>query len=807
MRTALLFACLLSAAGADAATITGGDYAGADLLPVNGDVLSGTFLNVRLFQLPSGTTVFAAAGAPLTIYAATIAVAGTLDASGRGQFGGSGGPAAGAGSPGFGGSATGGGGGAAGLAPKGGGGGAYGGAGGVGAGAGGGAGGAVYDSTGVFTSPISADDIFQGSGGAGGGGGSQSPGGSGANGGGSVYLEGSSITVTGAILVQGATAAATVASGFGTNPGAGGGGSGGGLLLRATGALTMTQALLNANGGNGGSAVDPVNSNTVDPGGGGGGGRIKVFARSAALTSVTFSTAAGSPGGSGGTGAIDPTPAAGAVGTVSFGVIASSPTGFAAAAVYVTSISWSWNAAPSFGDAPAASRAYRIFPATATAPLTAPEMTASSLTPGATVSGLTPNTTYFRFATAYSDWGDSLPSNSVSTHTLASAPAAVAFTASSPTSLTLGWTAGTPANPSYTLYEVQSALDSGFTAGLQDGFVAALSSSPVGLVPNTTYYLRARAVNLDGVPTDYAAAPAAATLALAPAAAAFGPVGVTSAAFSWSGGANPADTQYAAEVSSDNFFSLTGSSATLSTSATFFGLTPGIQYFFRAKALNRAGVASAYSAVISTRAGVLTDVSPPSAPGTPAADRAFSYDGTVRFGWSPALSSVGILDYELLIGSFPGGNDVFNGTVAVASYTAAGLATGKTYYAQVRARSNAGAVGPFSSVSVGVPVFVTAQAAPIPKPYAWPNPFNPAAGPVQIGFFLDAPADVVLRVYTLNGRLLRETSAHFGSAGNQVASWDGADGSGRRAAPGGYVVVLKHAGAADAQRVKVAVLY
>src|SRR5437763_902974 len=74
-----------------AVTITGGDYAGGNLIPNNGDVLSGTFLNVGLFQVPTGNTAFVAAGVTLIVYASTISINGTLDGSGRGQSGGSGG--------------------------------------------------------------------------------------------------------------------------------------------------------------------------------------------------------------------------------------------------------------------------------------------------------------------------------------------------------------------------------------------------------------------------------------------------------------------------------------------------------------------------------------------------------------------------------------------------------------------------------------------------------------------------------------------------------------------------------------------
>jgi hypothetical protein len=300
-----------------------------------------------------------------------------------------------------------------------------------------------------------------------------------------------------------------------------------------------------------------------------------------------------------------------------------------------------------------------------------------------------------------------------------------------------------------------------------------------------------------------------ASLAAAPASPVVGPVYVTSAAFTWSAGANPAGTMFSAEVSSDNFFSLIASSATLGSSATFFGLTPGDQYFFRARAINANSVPSAYSASVSTRAGNLADTSPPSAPGSPSPDRQFSYDGTVFFTWTPASSAVGILDYELLLGSSPGGNDLFNGRVGVSSYTATGVPTGRSVFAQVRARSNAGVVGPFSGVSAGVPVFLPAQEAHIPKPRAWPNPFNPSQGPVQVGFFLEEPAEVTMRIFTLQGRLLREVTQSFAAAGNQIGSWDGSGSSGGRVAPGGYLVEVRkrYASRTDSQRVKIAVVY
>ena len=806
------------AAPLHATTIYGSDYHGGDLTTNNNDILLGTFTNVGLFSVGPGVRVTVAPTVPLVIYAATVSISGILDGTGRGESGGLSGPVSGAGSAGLSGGPAGAGGATGGAAAKGAGAGAGYAAGGSGAGdsgggagaAGGTCGAAGCGSTGTLTIPLSSDDIFPGSGGGGGGGGSSLQGGTGSSGGAAVYLEAASMTVSGTILVSGDTAT-PVAAGAATYPGAGGGGGGGTLLLRITGTLQLADgARLSANGGGGGN-VDTVGGGQLEPGGGGGGGLLKIFSKSMTFGSVILSTAAGPAGSKDAafTGTVDAAipPQPGETGKVSFGVIASSPTGFAAQAVYVTSISWAWNATASFGDGPATSY-YRIFPATVTAPYPAPEST--PLPAGTTVLGLTPNTTYYRFVTAFTDWGDSLPSNAVSTHTLANIPgaAAAAFTGMADNSLTLNWTAGAPANPDYTSYQVDRALDSGFTTGAQTGFVTALSSSPAALTPNTTYYFRVRAVNIDGVPTSTTTM-STATWASKPPSTSLGTVYVTSAVFQWSAGANPADTIYMAQVSSDNFFSLTATSSTLSTCATFFSLTPGTQYYFKVKAVNRDLVPTDFTTSVSTKSGNLSDTTQPEPPGTPASDRRFSYDGAAVFSWPAAASPVGILDYDLIIGSTPGGSDFFNGSTTTLSYAATGLSSGRTYYARVRARSNAGVYSEFSGVSAGVPVFITSQTPVIPKPYNWPNPFNPSQGPTQIGVYLNEPAFVVLRIYTLTGTLVREISQSVGGSGNQVVTWDGNSSSGAKVAPGGYIIKVekRYSDGTEVQKLKVAVVY
>jgi hypothetical protein len=72
-----------------AATIIGKDFQGGDLTPGAGDVLYGTFTNVRNFNIPRGATVYFAGA--VSVSAANINVQGTLDGTGGGNPGGSGG--------------------------------------------------------------------------------------------------------------------------------------------------------------------------------------------------------------------------------------------------------------------------------------------------------------------------------------------------------------------------------------------------------------------------------------------------------------------------------------------------------------------------------------------------------------------------------------------------------------------------------------------------------------------------------------------------------------------------------------------
>ncbi len=90
-----------------------------------------------------------------------------------------------------------------------------------------------------------------------------------------------------------------------------------------------------------------------------------------------------------------------------------------------------------------------------------------------------------------------------------------------------------------------------------------------------------------------------------------------------------------------------------------------------------------------------------------------------------------------------------------------------------------------------------AAAAPLPAPLRLlgnrPNPFNPSTA---ILFALDAPADVRLEIFDVQGRLVRAIAGGSLPVGEHAMAWDGRDAAGRDAASGVYLYRV-HAGAAS----------
>ena len=96
----------------------------------------------------------------------------------------------------------------------------------------------------------------------------------------------------------------------------------------------------------------------------------------------------------------------------------------------------------------------------------------------------------------------------------------------------------------------------------------------------------------------------------------------------------------------------------------------------------------------------LYDITPPPTPAVPVAS-AFVVGTNVTFTWNAVSDSEGgISGYHVIIGTTPGGSNVFNGTVTTTNRTATG-SYGQTLYARVAALNNASIESSFSPVSSG----------------------------------------------------------------------------------------------------------
>ncbi len=100
------------------------------------------------------------------------------------------------------------------------------------------------------------------------------------------------------------------------------------------------------------------------------------------------------------------------------------------------------------------------------------------------------------------------------------------------------------------------------------------------------------------------------------------------------------------------------------------------------------------------------------------------------------------------------------------------------------------AVGGASAVDGDLPTRALALAQPTP------NPFNPRT---KIAFTLAQPGEATLRVYDVDGRLVRTLVSGWQPAGERTVVWDGLDDRGGRAASGLYFCHLR---AGDQQLVR-----
>ncbi len=157
-------------------------------------------------------------------------------------------------------------------------------------------------------------------------------------------------------------------------------------------------------------------------------------------------------------------------------------------------------------------------------------------------------------------------------------------------------------------YVVEASTAADFTGTLFTAVGAAAPLDIITLARNITYYLRAGA--LWGAATSYANTTPAFEVTLASSPAPLNFTGITPNQFTvnWHANSNPVTTNYEVTISTKVDFSLISSSLTTTALTTLFTtLLPQTTYFARVRAVNGAGVPSAYAlgAVVTTN-GVIT---------------------------------------------------------------------------------------------------------------------------------------------------------------------------------------------------------
>jgi hypothetical protein len=309
-----------------------------------------------------------------------------------------------------------------------------------------------------------------------------------------------------------------------------------------------------------------------------------------------------------------------------------------------------------------------------------------------TVSGLTPETTYYYRVRAVNGSGSSANSNTITTTTALPPPTAAAATNITGTSFTANWSNVNGAS-GYRLDVSENGSFTSYVVGYQDAPITTTSTVVSGLTAGIDYYYRLRAINATGVSSNSATI-SVLTLPLAPTATA--PTSVTTSSFiaNWNIVSNV--SQYQVDVSTtDTFTSFVGvynSHAVTTNSLLVSGLLPGVNYYYRIRALNASGV--------SANSLVILALTRPEAPVATAATSINSTSFTANWGAVSSATSYlidvsTISTFSTYVGSYNGYPVVVGNSIQIAGLTAA-----TTYYFRVRAINSTGSSVVSNTVTV-----------------------------------------------------------------------------------------------------------
>ena len=397
--------------------------------------------------------------------------------------------------------------------------------------------------------------------------------------------------------------------------------------------------------------------------------------------------------------------------------VSTAPTGLAAIG-YDQSVRLTWNA-PSFNGGTAITDYIVEYAAltNSTTQLVWNAFTdAVSTSTGATVTGLTNGAVYqFRVSAvnAVGRSGASLTASATPVYKgVADAPRSLTAVAGR-YQATLSWLA--PLNNggyAITDYAIESSTDSGSTwSRIARSISTATTATLTGLVGNTTYKFRVKAINSAGMSTPSNIAEATPTAFSAPSVVrnVAGTVALNAATLSWAapldngGGAISA---YVIDYTTDGT-NFVGSKRITSTSTSFTGLVGGVQHTFRVRAVNAYGT--------STDATLALTPIAPSAPSAPLNINVnVNYNAASVYWGTPASNGGAVITGYYVEYSADAGSTWVRGSLLAASARSlalSGLQGGVSHQFRVRAVNSVG-VGTPSTVFVATPIAITSPSAP-----------------------------------------------------------------------------------------------
>ncbi len=327
----------------------------------------------------------------------------------------------------------------------------------------------------------------------------------------------------------------------------------------------------------------------------------------------------------------------------------------------------------------------------------------SVATTSITVTVPTAGTTYYYRVRSISTAGTSSNSNIITILLKPASPVASIATAVTADGFTANWST-VPGVLGYYL-DVSSNNFSGFLPGYDNFPLSGISQIITGLNAGINYQYRVRSYNVTGSSANSATIT---TITRPPAPVAISASAFTATSFTANWQATTGASSYRLDVSSDpsfgSFFPGFENRSVTGTSSNVSGLTPGVAYYYQARAVNVSGTSPNSNSISSTN----IPPPPPVLNATSITTTSFTANWSTTSGALSYLLDVSDNNFSSFVSGY---NDL---SVTGNSQSVTGLAAGTAYQYRVRAANASGISSNSSSISVQtLPAEPSAQATAI----------------------------------------------------------------------------------------------